>query len=485
MSDPVEPRRSLERSKHVSFFLRCLRLLPQPYTSADVQRMTLGYFALGALDLLSSLDRIPSQERLELVDWVYAQQSPDGGFAGSPSTASSSSSYSTTTTITTAATTATKRSREKYARPNVAMTYSALLILAILRDDFSRLDRTQLLSFLHSLQCPLEGSFTDEPPPPTASSSCSSSSPRADSEIRTSTARDKDVDVDRDPRFTYCALAIADMLGDFDSIDTDRAYTYLASCQRYDGGFGANSTQESHSGMSYCCLAGLEILERFNRRRKDSSSMNVKADASRYDVEAAVSFLVHRQVEPLLAPAAVAGNGNEPQDNDDEEEEEEEEEEDKPSWKGGFQGRTAKLPPDVCYSFWNGASLSLLNQHGLIDAASDTAYVLSCQSVVGGISKVPADHPDLLHSYLGLAALSLHFHSQSQSQHQHQHQHQAQDQNIQQDQQQDGQDDSNLLPDLDLDPDLELGLDLKPLDPVLNCTLETRAWISSHLGRPE
>lgn len=34
------------------------------------------------------------------------------------------------------------------------MTYTALLCLAILRDDFSRLDKPALLLHLKSLQCP-------------------------------------------------------------------------------------------------------------------------------------------------------------------------------------------------------------------------------------------------------------------------------------------------------------------------------------------
>ena len=39
-----------------------------------------------------------------------------------------------------------------YDTPHIIMTYTALLSLAILRDDFSRLDREELLHFLRACQ---------------------------------------------------------------------------------------------------------------------------------------------------------------------------------------------------------------------------------------------------------------------------------------------------------------------------------------------
>ncbi|KAJ1022341.1 hypothetical protein NDA13_005251 [Ustilago tritici] len=226
----------IEVKRHVSFLLRCLHLLPQPYTSADDQRMTLGYFTLASLDLLSSMDRIPRDEREELLNWVYAQQSLHGGFRGGPSTSE--------------------------AGANVAMTYSALLILAILKDNFERLDRVGLQRYIGSLQ------------------------------------------------------------------------------DREGGGFAAEEvtgTEKEGRGMRN------EIL----------------------------SWIIHRQVSPS-PPDPQTHNG-----------EEEEEQEEKEELGGGFQGRPSKLPADVCYSFWNGAALSILSHHSLIDAQKDTAYVLSAQSRKG------------------------------------------------------------------------------------------------------
>ena len=38
--------------------------------------------------------------------------------------------------------------------PHIIMTYTAILSLAVLRDDFSRLDRPGIVAFLHSCQRP-------------------------------------------------------------------------------------------------------------------------------------------------------------------------------------------------------------------------------------------------------------------------------------------------------------------------------------------
>jgi geranylgeranyl transferase type-1 subunit beta len=75
--------------------------------------------------------------------------------------------------------------------------------------------------------------------------------------------------------------------------------------------------------------------------------------------------------------------------------------------QGGFNGRIEKTE-DVCYSFWCGASLKILGIHHLISIPHDVEWLLDCQASIGGISKTPDDHPDVMHSYLALAALSLH-----------------------------------------------------------------------------
>lgn len=391
----------LETKKHISFLLRCLRMLPQPYTSADDQRMTLGYFAISGLDLLNATNKIPTEEKVELIDWVYAQQLPTGGFRGSPSTTSPCSSSTTSAS----------------GGANIAMTYAALLVLAILRDDFARLDREPLKRFISSLQH-RDGGFAAEQAVVGGI-------------------------VDRDPRFTYCAVAICSMLGEAEEgvMDLEALQSFLQRCQRYDGGFGASESHEAHAGMTYCCVAALHLLARNGPEWERKNE--------------AVSWLVHRQVAPTLEQAATktAPSRVTPPDSESESSDQEQERE-QDHLTGGFQGRPAKLPPDVCYSFWNGACLSLLEQHDLIDSFADATYVLSAQSRVGGIAKIPDDHPDLLHTYLGLASLSLHQAASTEAK-------------------SGGAGEAGA----------SIDFGLKPLDAAYNCSMTTKEWIRTQLTK--
>jgi geranylgeranyl transferase type-1 subunit beta len=94
--------------------------------------MTLAYFCLGALDLLDLIEtKVTEEERQEYIDWIYDQQldqAQGGGFCSSP-----------------------YLPREK-AKANLAMTYTAILNLALLRDDFARLNKTAILSHIRSMQ---------------------------------------------------------------------------------------------------------------------------------------------------------------------------------------------------------------------------------------------------------------------------------------------------------------------------------------------
>lgn len=100
---------------------------------------------------------------------------------------------------------------------------------------------------------------------------------------------------------------------------------------------------------------------------------------------------------------------------------------------GGFGGRTGKLS-DVCYSFWCGAALKILssglvladsdNENGreavrtagegvpaetyFIDRMHHAKFLAHCQSRMGGLGKNPGAQADPYHTYLGLAALSIH-----------------------------------------------------------------------------
>ena len=85
----------------------------------------------------------------------------------------------------------------------------------------------------------------------------------------------------------------------------------------------------------------------------------------------------------------------------------------------GFHGRPHK-PNDTCYSWWIGASLTILGgelvfflfelnslAYHWTKPEGNLAFNLSCSSKFGGFSKEPESFPDIMHSYFGLAGVSL------------------------------------------------------------------------------
>ncbi|KAL7279666.1 hypothetical protein ACG7TL_006073 [Trametes sanguinea] len=95
-----------------------------------------------------------------------------------------------------------------YDNPHLVMTYTALLSLAILRDDFSKLDRKGILRFLGACQQQDGSSF----------------------------------------------------LNDWSGIDVDRAIDYVRRCYSYEGGFGQTPNGEALGGTTYCALAALHLV---------------------------------------------------------------------------------------------------------------------------------------------------------------------------------------------------------------------------------
>ena len=78
---------------------------------------------------------------------------------------------------------------------------------------------------------------------------------------------------------------------------------------------------------------------------------------------------------------------------------------------GGYNGRTNK-DPDSCYSFWIGATLSMLGQFKYTDMMGTKSFLLdSCQYSMkfgGGFSKFPDAYPDLLHTFYSICWMSMH-----------------------------------------------------------------------------
>lgn len=194
-----------------------------------------------------------------------------------------------------------------------------------------------------------------------------------------------------DVRASYCILAPAYLLGLLNNSDntsdpkdnsgnnpllSPAISRHIASCQTFEGGFGAEPFNEAHGGYSFCALAALRILH----------------SVSTIDVNALSSWLARRQM----------------------------------GFEGGFSGRTNKLV-DGCYSFWQGGAVAVLDgwyndedgdanegseSKGTIELSYDEVmlqrYILLCaQDVNGGLRDKPSKPKDFYHSCYNLSGLSV------------------------------------------------------------------------------
>ncbi|GAA5989695.1 hypothetical protein JCM10908_000595 [Rhodotorula pacifica] len=374
--------------QHILFALRHAKYLPTPYQAEDNNRMTLAYFCLASLAILpssavSSTD--PSLSALQAMlkpaqihgfrDWVYEQQMPSGGFRGSDSLAAAAPCEAD--------------------HANVIQTYTALSVLGLLGDDYERLDRDGLKQFLQACQNE-DGSFSQFP-------GCEEPG---------------------DPRSTYSAFAVASMLDEWDFLDVEQGLAFLECCRSYEGAYAQRPGLEANAGPTYCAVASYSLASRLHTISEP---------------ERLLRWLVDRQVEPPKpTPSEI-----------DSESDTESESQEKTSGGAvtmqversaasgisdtssarrveptsrrttvdvaGFQGRANK-PTDACYSFWNTAALTILipsispklSLPDLVDPALDREWLLSCQhTVFGGIARERKAPPDVHHTYLSLAALSL------------------------------------------------------------------------------
>ncbi|MBW0473929.1 hypothetical protein O181_013644 [Austropuccinia psidii MF-1] len=395
----------LSHKAHVRYALRHLRMLPTPYQSDDSNRITFGFFALGSLAILGGLDRLTDDERSDYIHWIYQRWDPDiGGFEGAPKVDLR----------------VPRSQDQRLDQPHLTHTYTALLMLALLslpssqnpmpESPYRNLDLPKLISFVSSCQRP-NGSFGSFPTSP-----------------------------DQDVRFVYCAVAILSMVGaDISSVINVRAtVSFLTSCRRYEGGYGQAPYLEAQGGTTYCVLASLALL----------NHLEIALDEQ--EAQQTIRWLVDRQVE------------YEPQESDEEDQDghsssaedvqppnqiaQGSSSEESPSQPqpclatthsaqdhppklvensaAGFQGRIGKVV-DACYSFWCTASLMILSARDAsaaqkvvtppsyggqvyYNAKPNIKFLLQCQSNQwGGFSRFPDEHPDVYHTYLALASLSI------------------------------------------------------------------------------
>lgn len=176
-----------------------------------------------------------------------------------------------------------------------------------------------------------------------------------------------------DVRGVYCAISVASLCGLLpDENLTSNTVEWIISCQTYEGGFGGKPGCEAHGGYTFCAIAALTILGQLQR-------CNLKS---------LLRWSVNRQL-PM---------------------------------EGGFSGRTNKLV-DVCYSFWCGALLPIIQAHlASMDELSDALpqgkwlfnqaalqeYILCCcQSTTGGLIDKPGKNADFYHTCYALSGLSI------------------------------------------------------------------------------
>jgi len=132
---------------------------------------------------------------------------------------------------------------------------------------------------------------------------------------------------------------------------------YIRRSHTYEFGIGQGPFLEAHGGSTYCAVATLALLG--------------KSPEGLVNKDKTIEWLLWRQQD-----------------------------------KSGFHGRANK-PADTCYSFWVGASLEIMGAYGFVDYNYNRLFLMETQAKHGGFSKLVGSYPDVMHSYMGLAALSL------------------------------------------------------------------------------
>ncbi|KAH9950677.1 terpenoid cyclases/Protein prenyltransferase [Amylocystis lapponica] len=217
-----EPLPRLAKSSHVAHAKMCLSGLPGSQVELDSSRMVIAFYCLGTLDLIGMLqEKSSAMERRDWRDWIWEQQTRGkygSGFRPSPYMTPGADSLRVM-----------QENGNEYNGPHLIMTYTALSLLAILRDDFSQLDRAGILELLRACQQE-DGSFSALPE-------------GGEADLRT----------------VYCAFVISSMLDDWSGIDVDRSIAYIQRCSSYEGGYGQTPFGEALGGTTYCAIAALHL----------------------------------------------------------------------------------------------------------------------------------------------------------------------------------------------------------------------------------
>jgi geranylgeranyl transferase type-1 subunit beta len=243
------------KAKHIGHAKRCVGGLGTSGTQYDSSRMLIGLYCFAIIDLLC-LD-IPADPSImglveDWTDWLWAQhiKTVNGsGFRPSPYMHMHGRDSNLSDVV---------HDRPPADSPHLIMTYSALLSLAILRDDFTKLDIGGLKTFLSAVQRE-DGSF-----------GAVAGSYQGETDIR----------------MAYCAFAICAMIDDWSPIDVHKAVEWIKRCRGYEGGYGQAPHNESHGGSTFCALAALYLA---------SSLPNIQSRLSEEEKSSTVRWLVGNQ----------------------------------------------------------------------------------------------------------------------------------------------------------------------------------------------
>jgi len=221
---------SINKKLHTKFLMHMLNVLPTPYASQDCNKLTLMYFVVSSLDLLGAL---PEEDKKRIIDYIYSMQVlPDkndknkyiencgfrgGSFFGRPYNPECVGCEAML-----------------HDKSHIAMTYTALAILAICGDDYSKVERKAITEALKHLQQD-DGSFAPVP------------------------------GGENDMRFIFCASVISYILDDWSGIDIEKTIGYILKSQSYDSAIGQGPCQESHGGSTYCAIASLKLMNQLHR----------------------------------------------------------------------------------------------------------------------------------------------------------------------------------------------------------------------------
>jgi geranylgeranyl transferase type-1 subunit beta len=163
---------------------------------------------------------------------------------------------------------------------------------------------------------------------------------------------------ENDMRFVYSAVATCYILDDFSSINVPKLLSYIQKSFTYEGSCGSGYGTEGHAAYTFCAVASLVLLEK------------LETTLSAKQLEVLTRWLLFRQDQ-------------------------------------GFTGRPNK-DQDTCYSFWVCATLALLGKLDLSSKTENMEFIFSNQNpLTGGIGKYDNDLCDPLHTFMGIAGLSL------------------------------------------------------------------------------